>query len=102
MVAPISQYYWDYYSQYYWGLPRWGWAVLFVVMTLLVICVIIYYLVRPAAGTDEPKKDEEMAENRLPNVAPPMTPSPVPSFPRDKSLPPPALSETSEPPTKQA
>lgn len=74
--------------------------MLFVVFTLLVICVIIYFLVRPADGTAEPKKDEEMAESRLPKVAPPMTPSPVPSFPRDKSLPPPALSETSEPPTK--
>lgn len=101
MVAPVSQYYWDYYGQYYYGLPRWGWAVMFVVFTLLVICVIIYFLVRsPTDDKEQAKKDEEMGERGLPKVAPPATPSPVPSFPRDKSLPPPALSETSESPRK--
>lgn len=73
---------------------------MFVVFTLLVICVIIYFLVRSPTDNEQAKKDEEMGERGLPKVAPPATPSPVPSFPRDKSLPPPALSETSEPPRK--
>ena len=81
----------------YWGVPLWGWILMIVILGVLVVAI------RAAtAKKEEPKSvdgidggDVEAANIKLPQSAPPTTPSPVPEYPRDAPLPPPAPSETS-------
>lgn len=94
--------YWDYYVEDYYGLPRWGWAIIAVFTSLLLLFAIILLLSKIPTSRDDQKKlgDEETgAGMKMPTVSPPRTPSPTPQFPRDKPLPPPVPSETSEIPS---
>lgn len=99
--------YWDYYEEEYYGMPRWGWGVIALVVSLILLVGIIGVLSRGRGGgggrKDEEAGDEETGNMKVPTVPPPQTPSPSPTphFPRDKPLPPPVPSETSEIPVMQ-
>ncbi len=87
--------YWDYYTEQYNGVPRWGWGLISIIACLLVFIAIIGLLSCMSPKKKDQKGDEE-AGVKVPTTAPPQTPSPTPQFPRDKALPPPVPSETSE------
>jgi hypothetical protein len=90
--------YWNYYLDNYYGMPRWAWGVLAIFTCLLVMIVIIVLLscISPGSNSTSKKKEDEETGMKVPSVPPPQTPSPTPQFARDKPLPPPVPSETSE------
>ena len=89
--------YWEYYLEQSYGMPRWAWGVMAIFTSLLVLFAIVLLLscLSSSSSSNKNKSDEEAAV-KVPTVAPPQTPSPTPQFPRDKPLPPPVPSETSE------
>lgn len=83
-------------DQYY-GVPLWGWIAFIVILLLIIIAIAASSKKAEKKADDQAMREINSAEAgiKIPEVHPPMTPSPVQEFQRDRPLPPPAPSETS-------